>query len=121
MGESAGSWSVLHHMLAPGSSGLFSKGINFRFIFSFMLKLYVTLSSFFKAIAQSGAFVGGQALRPDTELIQTEKGQMVVDSASCNFNTGDKDATLACLQSLSAIDLLAIPALPRGMKLIFSY
>ena len=40
MGESAGSWSVLHHMLAPGSSGLFSK-----------------------AIAQSGAFVGGQALK----------------------------------------------------------
>ena len=36
MGESAGSWSVLHHMLAPGSSGLFSKGINFRFIFVFM-------------------------------------------------------------------------------------
>ena len=43
MGESAGSWSVLHHMLAPGSSGLFSKGINFRFIFSFILKIYVTL------------------------------------------------------------------------------
>ena len=38
MGESAGSWSVLHHMLAPGSSGLFSKGINFRFIFSFYVE-----------------------------------------------------------------------------------
>ena len=76
---------------------------------------------FLKAIAQSGAFVGGDALRPDTELIQTEKGQIVVDSANCNFNTGDKDAILACLQSLSAIDLLAIPALPRGMKLIFSF
>ena len=50
MGESAGSWSVLHHMLAPGSSGLFSKGINFRFIFSFMLKLYVTLSLFLKLL-----------------------------------------------------------------------
>ena len=50
MGESAGSWSVLHHMLAPGSSGLFTKGINFRFIFSFMLKLYVTLSLFLKLL-----------------------------------------------------------------------
>ena len=50
MGESAGSWSVLHHMLAPGSSGLFSKGINFRFIFSFMLKIYVTLSFFKKLL-----------------------------------------------------------------------
>ena len=28
---------------------------------------------------------------------------------------------MACLQSLSAIDLLAIPALPRGMQLIFSF
>ena len=47
MGESAGSWSVLHHMLAPGSSGLFSKGINFRFIFLFMLKIYICNCVFF--------------------------------------------------------------------------
>jgi hypothetical protein len=80
-----------------------------------MLKIHIyNLIFLSKAIAQSGAFVGGQALRPDTEAIQSEKGQIVVDSANCNFNTGDKDAILACLQSLSAIDLLAIPALPRG-------
>ena len=92
MGESAGSWSVLHHMLAPGSRGLFSK-----------------------AIAQSGAFVGGQALRPDTEQIQAEKGLMFSESANCVGE--DPKTVLSCLQSLTAIEIVAVPALPRGLFL----
>jgi len=89
MGESAGSWSVLHHMLAPGSKELFSK-----------------------AIAQSGAFVGGQALRPDTQQIQAEKGLLFAESANCADS--DSRTVLSCLQSLTDIEIVAVPALPRG-------
>ena len=95
MGESAGSWSVLHHMLAPGSRGLFSK-----------------------AIAQSGAFVGGQALRPDTEQIQAEKGVAFAQSANCVGE--DTKTVLSCLQSLTALQIVAVPALPRGLILFLN-
>ena len=89
MGGSAGSWSVLHHMLAPGSRGLFSK-----------------------AIGQSGAFVGGEALKPESTEVEAEKGLAFAQSANCDSPDIDM---LTCLQSLSEIDIMAIPTLPRGM------
>ena len=85
-GESAGSWSVLHHVLAPESGGLFSR-----------------------AIAQSGAFYGGLALRPKTAEQEATKGLRFAKILGC------ENDTLACLQSLPAYDImLTAPFLPRG-------
>ena len=56
--------------------------------------------------------MGGQALRPDTEEIQAEKGLIFAESANCDGD--DTRTVLNCLQSLTAIEIVAVPALPRG-------
>jgi carboxylesterase type B len=85
-GQSAGSWGVLHHILAPGSAGLFSK-----------------------AISQSGAFYGGLALGPKTSEQEAKKGLRFANILGC------ENDTLACLQSLPAHEImLTVPFLPRG-------
>ena len=76
-------------MLAPGSIGLFSR-----------------------AIAQSGAFVGGLALRPKTSEEEARKGLELAKILGCQHN--DTNEILKCLQSLPANSIMSVPFLPRG-------
>lgn len=86
IGQSAGSWSVLHQMLAPGSRGLFSG-----------------------AIAQSGAFVGGKTLKPYTAEQDASHGLGLAKILGCSGDT-----VLECMQSKTMNQIMSVPFLPRG-------
>ena len=60
-GQSAGSMSVLHHMLAPGSKGLFTKGI-----------------------AQSGSIYGGRCWMPYPEEKAAKQGLDLANYIGCS-------------------------------------
>ena len=84
-GQSAGSWSVTHHLLAPGSKNLFSR-----------------------AIAQSGSIYGGLCLIPNSAEKATRQGLFFAEYVGCPSHT------LQCLQNLTVEDIGYVPFLPRG-------
>ena len=84
-GQSAGSWSVTHHLLAPGSKNLFSK-----------------------AIAQSGSIYGGLCLIPNSAEKAARQGLFFAEYVGC------RSQTLQCLQNLTIEEIGYVPFLPRG-------
>ena len=76
-GQSAGSWSVTHHLVAPGSKNLFSQ-----------------------AIAQSGSIYGGLCLIPNSAEKAARQGLFFAEYVGCRSHT------LQCLQNLTVCPLM---------------
>ena len=83
-GQSAGSWSVIHHLFAPGSKGLFSG-----------------------AIAQSGTILGIN-LRAKSNQEAYDAGHSLANELLCLGSN-----PLDCMQSRPASAIAALPYFPR--------
>ena len=84
-GQSAGSWSIIHHLFAPGSKGLFSR-----------------------AISHSGSILG-LTLRSKESDVAFEQGRLFAEALLCYGSN-----QLECLQSKSSSAILSVPYFARS-------